>query len=95
MSPGLINPHDHITFTHNDPYTVGRNARYDHRHEWRKGAGTDKPKIPAPGGASGVRISWGELRFVGGVVDLYQGLLHDEREEVPIAKALADLSRFC
>ena len=33
MSPGLINTHDHITFTHNDPYTVGRNARYDHRHE--------------------------------------------------------------
>jgi len=66
VSPGLINPHDHITFTQNDPYTVGRNARYDHRHEWRKGAGTDKPKIPAPGGASGVRISWGELRFVMG-----------------------------
>ncbi len=70
VSPGLINTHDHITFTQNDPYTPptksdGTPIRYEHRHQWRKGQDS-KPKIPAPGGASGVRISWGELRFVMG-----------------------------
>ena len=67
VSPGLINTHDHITFTHNDPYTENPAIRYDHRHQWRKGdAAAGKPKISAAGGASGVRISWGELRFVMG-----------------------------
>ncbi len=66
VSPGLINTHDHITFTHNDPYTIGRDVRYNHRHQWRKGDTSAYPKIPAAGGASGVRISWGELRFVMG-----------------------------
>jgi hypothetical protein len=69
VSPGLINTHDHITFTQNNPYTPpvvgGVPVRYEHRHQWRKGQ-DGKPKIPAPGGASGVRISWGELRFVMG-----------------------------
>ncbi len=71
VSPGLINTHDHITFTHNAPYTpptypgTSELVRYEHRHEWRKGQNS-KPKIPAPGGASGDRISFGELRFVMG-----------------------------
>src|SRR5687767_15088495 len=34
ISPGLINTHDHITFTHNDPY-VGTAERYDNRQQWR------------------------------------------------------------
>ncbi len=66
VSPGLINTHDHITFTQNNPYTQNPAVRYDHRHQWRKGDGPDYPKISAAGGASGVRISWGELRFVMG-----------------------------
>jgi hypothetical protein len=67
VSPGLINTHDHITFTQNNPYTEDPNIRYEHRHQWRKGdTAAGKPKIPAAGGASGVRISWGELRFVMG-----------------------------
>jgi large repetitive protein len=62
VSPGLINTHDHITFTHNDPYTdVG--VRYEHRHQWRRGQ-DGKPRITASGGASGDRISFGELRFL-------------------------------
>ena len=36
ISPGLINTHDHITFTQNPPYT-DTGERYEHRHEWRKG----------------------------------------------------------
>jgi large repetitive protein len=71
VSPGLINTHDHITFTHNQPFTppvyagTSEQYRYEHRHEWRKGQ-NGKPKIPAAGGASGDRISFGELRFVMG-----------------------------
>jgi hypothetical protein len=65
VSPGLINAHDHITFTQNDPYTQNPAIRYEHRHQWRKGQ-DGKPKIPAPGGASTSQISWGELRFVMG-----------------------------
>ena len=65
ISPGLINTHDHITFTQNAPYTENPAIRYDHRHQWRKGQ-DGKPKIPAAGGASADQIRWGELRFLMG-----------------------------
>jgi large repetitive protein len=57
ISPGLINPHDHITFTEGAPIDHGT-TRYDHRHDWRG-------SLPAPSnphGNDGVR--WGELRMV-------------------------------
>lgn len=65
ISPGLINTHDHITFTQNSPYTVGRDERYEHRHQWRRGQ-DGKSRIPAPGNASADQIRWGELRFLMG-----------------------------
>lgn len=37
ISPGLINPHDHITFT-DKPY-VGSEERFEHRQDWRRGIG--------------------------------------------------------
>ena len=64
VSPGLINTHDHITFTQNSPYT-DTGERYEHRHEWRKGL-DGHTKITVAGGASSTRISWGELRFLMG-----------------------------
>jgi cytosine/adenosine deaminase-related metal-dependent hydrolase len=64
ISPGLVNPHDHITFTQNPPYT-DRGVRYEHRHQWRRGQ-DNKPRIEAPGGATADQIRWGELRFVMG-----------------------------
>ncbi|APR83120.1 Metal dependent amidohydrolase [Minicystis rosea] len=64
VSPGLINTHDHITYAQNAPYT-NTGERYEHRHQWRSGQCGHK-KIPAPGGASGDQISWGELRFLFG-----------------------------
>src|SRR5690606_29430530 len=36
ISPGLVNTHDHITFTQNRPYT-DTGVRYEHRHQWRIG----------------------------------------------------------
>ena len=62
ISPGLINTHDHITFTQNPPYTDA-NVRYDDRQQWRTGL-DGKARIPSPGGASADQIRWGELRFL-------------------------------
>ncbi len=35
ISPGLINGHDHITYTNQGPDNWG-DERFDHRHDWRK-----------------------------------------------------------
>jgi cytosine/adenosine deaminase-related metal-dependent hydrolase len=64
ISPGLINTHDHITFTQNPPYTDG-GVRYEHRHQWRRGQ-DGKPRISSAGGATADQIRWGELRFLMG-----------------------------
>jgi cytosine/adenosine deaminase-related metal-dependent hydrolase len=60
ISPGLINSHDHITFTQNSP-VVDSGQRYEHRHDWRlAGPG----QIVVPGSATQNQIRWGELRFL-------------------------------
>jgi len=64
ISPGLINTHDHITFTENLPYTA-TSERYEDRQQWREGLDGHK-KIPAPGNATADQVRWGELRFVMG-----------------------------
>ena len=64
ISPGLINTHDHITYTNDPPYT-DTGERYDDRQQWRIGL-DNHTKIPAPGGASTDQVSWGELRFLMG-----------------------------
>ncbi|MEZ4472829.1 MAG: amidohydrolase family protein, partial [bacterium] len=69
VSPGLINAHDHITFTQNPPGDWG-DERYEHRHDWRRGA-RGHTRIPVAGNASGAQIAWGELRqIVGGTTSL-------------------------
>jgi len=62
ISPGLINPHDHIAFANNTPKPHGT-ERYNHRHEWRKGKNGHKA-ISVSGGANQSIISFAELRFV-------------------------------
>lgn len=62
ISPGLINPHDHISFANNPPKPHG-NERYEHRHEWRKGA-NGHTKISTRGGARADEVRAAELRFV-------------------------------
>lgn len=64
ISPGLINTHDHITFTQNDPYT-DTGERYEQRHDWRRGL-RGHTQISASGGASADQVRWGELRFLMG-----------------------------
>ncbi|MEO8845994.1 MAG: amidohydrolase family protein [Kofleriaceae bacterium] len=64
VSPGLINTHDHITYTQNLPYT-DTGERYDDRQQWRKG-GNGHTKITSAGSATSAQVSWGELRFLMG-----------------------------
>ena len=62
VSPGLINPHDHLGWTRSRP--VQPTARYDHRHEWRK-AKNGKPKVPAWNvDFSDEAMAWGETRHL-------------------------------
>ncbi|MBM4352897.1 MAG: amidohydrolase family protein, partial [Deltaproteobacteria bacterium] len=62
VSPGLINAHDHITYTQNSPSDWG-DERFDHRHDWRLGIRGHK-KIKVSGGAKVMQITWGEMRQV-------------------------------
>jgi cytosine/adenosine deaminase-related metal-dependent hydrolase len=60
ITPGLINAHDHITYTQNAPGPAS-DERYDHRHDWRRGI-REHTEIDPPGRASNDAIAWGELR---------------------------------
>lgn len=68
ITPGLINAHDHITFTGNAPKPHGE-ERYDHRHEWRKGLnGHTKITVPSTYGAE----AFGEIRnIIGGATTMF------------------------
>ena len=64
ISPGLINPHDHITFTLSQPIPHGM-ERYDHRHEWRLGldGATELNNFPGSN-SSREGVLYGELRML-------------------------------
>jgi large repetitive protein len=64
VSPGLINTHDHITYTQNAP-AADSGERYEQRHDWREGL-RGHTKITVPGGATAAQVEWGELRFLMG-----------------------------
>lgn len=64
ISPGLINPHDHISYANNPPMGHGT-ERYEHRHDWRKGL-NGHTKITVKSGASTAVVEFAELRFVMG-----------------------------
>ena len=99
ISPGLINSHDHITYANNAPHDAGT-VRYDHRHEWRIGAGTSKPKITYASGAAKNVVLAAELRFVmsgatsavsaGGTPFLLRNLDTASKEGLPAATVNSD-----
>lgn len=62
ISPGLINAHDHITFTQYPPVPHGE-ERYDHRHEWRKGL-NGKKKLSVTQNFYNKGETWGEIRLL-------------------------------
>jgi hypothetical protein len=62
ISPGLINTHDHIGYSHNAP--LGELLeRYEHRHDWRLGLRGHRA-LEFSGGATPADIIAHELRFV-------------------------------
>ena len=64
ISPGLVNPHDHITFTLSQPQPHGM-ERYDHRHDWRLGLDGHTELDTFPGAdSSRAGILYGELRML-------------------------------
>ncbi|HEY2743901.1 MAG TPA: hypothetical protein VGL86_04740, partial [Polyangia bacterium] len=60
VSPGLINTHDHITYTQNAP-VADSGERYEHRNDWRNGD-NGHTKISYMSGATAQQVSWGEVR---------------------------------
>src|SRR5262249_15556374 len=67
--PGLINPHDHITFANVSPkpHTAGGKVEhYEHRHDWRKAleGHTKISTTPATGSTAATSTKVAELRFV-------------------------------
>ena len=62
ISPGLINTHDHITFTQMRPGDWGE-ERFDHRNDWRNGS-RGHSRIDRDSTNDERQISWGEMRQV-------------------------------
>ncbi|MEZ4267257.1 MAG: amidohydrolase family protein [Myxococcota bacterium] len=101
ISPGLINAHDHITFTQMKPVDHGT-IRYTHRHEWRKGLNGFKA-LPVKQNSHALGDAWGEMRQVmGGATSLFgsgaevgfqRNLDRDNRLE-GLTHAAADYSTF-
>ena len=66
ISPGLINPHDHLTYAEGRPQ-LHEGERYDHRNDWRLGVrdSTELNTTPRTGGSREV-VLWGEMRMLMG-----------------------------
>jgi hypothetical protein len=65
ISPGLINPHDHLTFSEGPPIPIPDDRRYDHRHDWRGSLST--PRNDHGSGSTGNGNRWVEIRqLIGG-----------------------------
>ena len=64
ISPGLINPHDHIGFAVNEPRDHGE-ERYEHRHDWRRGR-RGHSEIRVGRNPNGDGTVWGEVRMLAG-----------------------------
>ena len=65
ITPGLINPHDHITFNAPNKPALHGTERYDHRHDWRKGRGSfNKISSSKKSGSGKAQVLYSELRHV-------------------------------
>ena len=62
ISPGLVNAHDHLSFTTEHPGDWGT-ERFDHRHDWRTGA-RGHNEIDTDSDNSEQALLWGELRML-------------------------------
>jgi hypothetical protein len=75
VSPGFVNPHDHVAYDAEPPRPLGP-ERYEHRHDWRLGL-RGHAAIEYEGGASPIARAAQELRMLlGGVTTLAGGAGH-------------------
>jgi cytosine/adenosine deaminase-related metal-dependent hydrolase len=100
ISPGLINPHEHITYADNAPVGHGT-ERYEHRHDWRKGK-HGHAILKTNSAANNATVAYEELRFVmsgatliagaGGVPGLVRNVddTQEEMEGLPMEIANSD-----
>jgi cysteine-rich repeat protein len=65
ISPGLINPHDHITYDHNTP-GADSGERYEQRNDWRTGARGHTTINGTNSKTTADVVQWTELRFLFG-----------------------------
>ncbi len=61
ISPGLVNPHDHITYANNKPVAHGT-IRYENRSDW--GGARGHQRLVYESGANQTTQAYAELRFV-------------------------------
>ena len=102
VSPGLINTHDHITYT-NDAPIADSGERYEQRNDWRIGK-NGHTKLVATGGATVDDVHFGELRFLmsgatstvgsGGAVGLLRNLDRFTEEEAPLQQPAVQYDTF-
>jgi cytosine/adenosine deaminase-related metal-dependent hydrolase len=100
ISPGLINPHEHLTYQNNPPIGHGT-IRYENRGDWQGGRGHQR--LDYKSGANQTFQAYGELRFLmsgttsiaggGGVPGLIRNLdtAADELEGAPVQMANSDV----
>lgn len=62
VSPGFINPHDHILFTHQWP-SPPSTERAEHRHQWRLGL-AGRSKVAYEAATLEEQVAWGEIRQI-------------------------------
>ncbi|MBW2254979.1 MAG: amidohydrolase family protein, partial [Deltaproteobacteria bacterium] len=63
ISPGLINPHDHIRYNLVPPQWPPGDERYDHRHDWREGL-RGHTELHASATNTRDAVLYGELRML-------------------------------
>ncbi|WP_375743084.1 amidohydrolase family protein [Corallococcus interemptor] len=98
ISPGLINPHDHITYP-GAPQASTSAERYEHRHDWRTG-NNKHTRLTNPSNSKADAIRWSELRQVmagttsiagaGGQAGFLRNLDVGNNSGVPLQEGLAE-----
>jgi large repetitive protein len=64
VSPGLINPHDHLGWATANPVAPPQGERYEHRHDWRKGKRGHTQLSAGGSDNSASAVLVGELRML-------------------------------